>query len=923
MEVPVPLQPKRAAVLAYLAIARPGPWQRRDTLLALFWPEADDKRGRSSLSKAIHYLRRSAGAAAVRGQGDEEIGISADDLWCDVVAFEDALGQGALEEAAALYQGDLMEGFHLADAPDFAQWLDLERSRLRRLATEAVWGLVEAAEARRDLNEAARWARQGVDWSPTDEVGLRRLLELLYRRGNRTEAIETFERVRSWWRDEYDIEPSEQTMALVEAIRAGSLDIVEEGAASAAVGSRGDISPPVAPATRRTPMAPAPTGVRDAHLRARLRSAHVGALALVAVMAVAAFVVARGRTEPAGPEEVRAVRTGGGQVVLADFTDASGEEGLGSVVTEALRVDLAQASNMRLVDPVDVSNTLRRMAAAPDVAITRDVAMDVAARRGAEAVLDGVVAAAGSGYILRATLWSGQSGRTLASFRAVAEGPDDVIDAIDRLSRSIRVGLGESLPAVQDAKSLEQVTTNSLAALRLYTDAVRVYDRTNDRARTAHLLEEALLEDPGFAMAWRMLAVALQGGRDRARRTEAIRQAFEHRDRLRGVERHLVEGMYYGLERDGERQVQAYQDALRIDPDEPRALNNLALMYMVGGDFDRAEPLLRKVIERGDPASGAYRNLLNTLISRGHGESAAQVLADWELAYPDYAGLDPFRSSVAFIDGDLAGAARHAAKALTEAETAADRRTARTRQARLAQWSGRLDESRRAFEAARVEAARQGPAEAWSALLTMMYEEALVGDPAWAGAQVRNRMSDGSMSALPLNARRYLETALVMMLSGDSEGVSLLEREWQGALSEANDPDRDASLRQAIALSVRAMADPADGTVEAFATLMREAGCVADACRIVFKAWFYDLVGASDRAIALYERIRAGGYLFWGLNTGERIWATTRLGALYEEAGDTARAAEAYQQLLEQWSGADERGMESVRRLRDAVSRSR
>ncbi len=51
-------QPKRTALLAYLAAAAPSGFHRRDTLLPLFWPELDEAHARDALSKAVHHLRR-------------------------------------------------------------------------------------------------------------------------------------------------------------------------------------------------------------------------------------------------------------------------------------------------------------------------------------------------------------------------------------------------------------------------------------------------------------------------------------------------------------------------------------------------------------------------------------------------------------------------------------------------------------------------------------------------------------------------------------------------------------------------------------------------------------------------------------------------------------------------------------------------
>ncbi len=103
-------QPKRIALLVYLAVAAPGRLHRRDALLALFWPEADEARARNSLSQALHFLRRSLGEGVLVSRG-EEIGLDPAQLWCDAVAFEQVLDAGQLAEALRLYRGEFLPGF--------------------------------------------------------------------------------------------------------------------------------------------------------------------------------------------------------------------------------------------------------------------------------------------------------------------------------------------------------------------------------------------------------------------------------------------------------------------------------------------------------------------------------------------------------------------------------------------------------------------------------------------------------------------------------------------------------------------------------------------------------------------------------------------------------------------------------------------
>lgn len=155
------VQPKRFALLAYLAAAQPFGFHRRDRLVALFWPELDQEHARTALRKAVHGLRAVLGEDAIAGRGAEELGLGPERWWTDVSAFEGALHAGNDAEALRLYRGDLLDGFFISGAPDFERWLEGERTRLRLGAANAAGRLAGRAvpddpAAQRDFIAKAR-----------------------------------------------------------------------------------------------------------------------------------------------------------------------------------------------------------------------------------------------------------------------------------------------------------------------------------------------------------------------------------------------------------------------------------------------------------------------------------------------------------------------------------------------------------------------------------------------------------------------------------------------------------------------------------------------------------------------------------------------------------------------------------------------
>ncbi|MDH4349435.1 MAG: hypothetical protein OEW17_11560, partial [Gemmatimonadota bacterium] len=110
-------QPKRLGLLTYLVLRSPQRFHRRDSLLALFWPDLDTEHARAALRRSLYFLRQEAGDGVLVGRGDEEIGVAPDGCSCDAVQFEAAANAGDDAAALGLYRGDLLEGFYVQGAP--------------------------------------------------------------------------------------------------------------------------------------------------------------------------------------------------------------------------------------------------------------------------------------------------------------------------------------------------------------------------------------------------------------------------------------------------------------------------------------------------------------------------------------------------------------------------------------------------------------------------------------------------------------------------------------------------------------------------------------------------------------------------------------------------------------------------------------
>ena len=103
-------QPRRIALLCYLALALPRGFHRRDTLFALFWPEDDADQARHALRQSLYFLRRALGPQTIVSRGDDELALAPEQVRCDVWDFDAAIDQGRPADALAHYRGELLAG---------------------------------------------------------------------------------------------------------------------------------------------------------------------------------------------------------------------------------------------------------------------------------------------------------------------------------------------------------------------------------------------------------------------------------------------------------------------------------------------------------------------------------------------------------------------------------------------------------------------------------------------------------------------------------------------------------------------------------------------------------------------------------------------------------------------------------------------
>ncbi len=616
-------------------------------------------------------------------------------------------------------------------------------------------------------------------------------------------------------------------------------------------------------------------------------------------------------------------------ILVSDFASPASDTGLGTVVTEALRGELAQSTSLLVVPTSKVRQMLARMKLDGTTRLDFARAREMATREGIKAIVDGQVLAIGNSRVIQANLVATQTGEILASFKESAKTENDVVGAIDQLARHLRERVGESLRKIHATPPYDRVTTGSMDALRKFVDGQHAYDG-GDTQRARKLLEEAVALDTGFAMAYRKLAVSyINDGGQAAKGYALLQKAYDHRARLSDEERLSLEGFYFtqGPRLDVSKGIAAYEALLEIAPEDLTALVNLAGQLEDRGEDAKAEALFRRAVAVDTSLWQSQFGLARVLTNQGKLDEAARVIATGSRRLPRVKfRFDLATSLLLATSGNLDSAVKVAEGALADAKDATSRAAVTIVQIDLASARGHLAEADRfakALEGFHRESGKPGRALG-TALGTVFRTAWYRGDRAAASRQLEEALKAHPVSAISPIDRPFTRLADAQVIVGrlDAAKATLtdLGRAYTG-LGAVPDTNTRSRIEGVIAMGEKKYDLAAAKFRER--SIDMDGGCYST-CVLPQLAQAYDLSGKPDSAIAVFERylqtrhrtrLRTDG-LFLGPSL-------KRLGELYEAKGDRENAARIYARFVELWRGADPELQPSVKDVQGRLARLR
>ena len=610
-----------------------------------------------------------------------------------------------------------------------------------------------------------------------------------------------------------------------------------------------------------------------------------GLLVTLATLGTASYYLVRARRVHALTEK--------DTIVLADFTNTTGEAVFDDTLRQGLAVQLDQSPFLNVLSDQKVQDTLKLMGRSPGERITPEIARDLCQRVGSKAYLSGAIAGLGSQYVIALNLVNCQSGDFLAQEQVTTTSKEQVLKGLDEATKVLRGKVGESLSSVEKFDvPIEQATTPSLEALKAYSLGMKIRDEKG-YLEAIPFFKRAIERDPSFAAAYASLGSCYGNLSEKGRAGEYYRKAFELRERASEREKLRISNIYFFDVGELGKALESAQLWTSEYPRDKLSHNDLALTYMELGKYESAVPEFLETL-RLDPDDGpVYGALVDNFAFLSRLDEAKAVYQQALARNLNAAELHLARYSVAFLESNAAEMDRQTAWAVGKP----DEDLFSFGAAGTEEYFGRLHKGRELTQRA-IESARRNDNEEAAALYQV--------NAAWTEADYGNleRARRGTVAALAERANRDLQTfaAITLARAGDSTRAQALADDlakrfpldtlrlgghWLPTIRAAIEINRNNPAKAIEILS-------ATSTLE-----LSWEGLYA----VYLRGLAYLLQRQGREAATEFQKLLDHRGLVG--NSAIGALAHLQLGRAYAMQGETPKARAAYQDFLTLWKDAD------------------
>ncbi len=581
-------------------------------------------------------------------------------------------------------------------------------------------------------------------------------------------------------------------------------------------------------------------------------------------------------------------------VVLADFTNTTGDTVFDDTLRQALAYQLDQSPYLNVLSERKMITALRQMEHSPEQRVTPEIATEVCLRTHSTAVLAGSIAPAGSAYQIALKALSCQTAHTLATVEVEAPNRNAVLKAVGTAGNQMRQRLGESITSLKNFdQPLLEATTSSLEALQAFSKSKKFGTPTE----SIPYLKRALELDPNFALAYANLGAAYINVSEATLGAQNLTKAYELRDRVSQRERFYIEVSYYSLvTRDLDKGRDSAKEWAQSYPADWRPHNDLAIIYAQLGEADEAARQAQESVRLAPDNPGTYANLIGMLTAADRlteAEAASEEARSRNLSGPY---LCQYNYLLAFLRGDVAGMQKQLQQA---AGTPRTEDVLLSAQADTEAYYGRLERARKYSQSATESAQRADATEAAAD---------------WKAQQALREVETGN----PAKAKQAIEEAMALNTGRDVRIFAALALARAGDVSQAqqlaSDLDHEFpldTLLQNYALpAIRAAIElqqnkplTAIETLEVSRPYELGQGSLTYMYPTYLRGEAYLKTGQGEKAAAEFQGLLDHPGVMENFVTG--ALAHLQLGRAQAVLGNKAAASKSYQGFLALWKDAD------------------
>jgi DNA-binding winged helix-turn-helix (wHTH) protein/Flp pilus assembly protein TadD len=377
----------------------------------------------------------------------------------------------------------------------------------------------------------------------------------------------------------------------------------------------------------------------------------LAAAAAVAIAAAAILIWQRSQAKALTGQDV---------LVLADFTNSTGDPVFDGTLREALAFQLEQSPFLKVLDDEVMREDLQLMTRSPHEHVTNDIAHDICVREADKALLGGSIANLGKTYVIELKATNCQTGATLARQQAEAADKEHVLQAVAAAAQGIRAKLGESLSSIEKLApppGALRVTTASLEAFQAFATGEDLFQESRF-PEAIPFLQRATELDPDLAFAWQWLGVSYLNVGGRERSEEFVNTAFALRDRVSAYERLWLTSSRYQDTGQLDQAVEINELWARTYPRDPAPVVFLGLIYARRGEFEEALSKWQEAY-RMAPRRKLYPGGVMNGYIRVDRFAEAKAVAEKAFAQGlDNPQLHRELLAIAYLQGDQEGAAK-------------------------------------------------------------------------------------------------------------------------------------------------------------------------------------------------------------------------------------------------------------------------